>query len=71
MSPQRGCPATWTSLGTANFCILIVKVRTASAPASSEPSVTLNLTGNSVYIIRVWAVNEAGAGPAAEAPLEI
>jgi len=41
--------------------------RTASAPASSEPSVTLkNLSGNTVYIIRVWAVNEAGAGPAAE-----
>lgn len=41
--------------------------RTASAPASSEPGVTLkNLSGNTVYIIRVWAVNEAGAGPAAE-----
>ncbi|CAJ1439778.1 unnamed protein product, partial [Effrenium voratum] len=41
--------------------------RTASAPASSEPQVTLtNLAGNTVYIIRVWAVNEAGAGPAAE-----
>eukprot|EP00435_Cladocopium_sp_Y103_P056942 s1999_g19.t1 len=40
---------------------------TASAPASTEPSVTLtNLSGNTVYIIRVWAVNEAGAGPAAE-----
>ena len=82
MSRQRGCPATWTSPGAAenaeSFYVVFLK-RTASAPASSEPSVTLNLTGNSVrpespcdslcevYIIRVWAVNEAGAGPAAEA----
>ncbi|CAE7276797.1 TTN, partial [Symbiodinium pilosum] len=41
--------------------------RTASAPALQDPSVTLkNLSGNTVYTIRVWAVNEAGSGPAAE-----
>ncbi|CAK8995399.1 unnamed protein product [Durusdinium trenchii] len=44
-----------------------VEPRTASAPASSEPGATLtHLSGNTVYVIRVWAVNEAGAGPAAE-----
>eukprot|EP00931_Biecheleriopsis_adriatica_P055809 TRINITY_DN33071_c0_g1_i1.p1 TRINITY_DN33071_c0_g1~~TRINITY_DN33071_c0_g1_i1.p1 ORF type:complete len:695 (+),score=137.55 TRINITY_DN33071_c0_g1_i1:72-2087(+) len=41
--------------------------RTASAQPSKDPSATLkNLTGNTAYTIRVWAVNEAGPGPAAE-----
>lgn len=38
--------------------------RTASAPASAEPTATLrNLHGNTVYSFSVWAVSEAGPGP--------
>lgn len=46
---------------------LVDEPRTASAPASKEPTASLkNLIGNTAYTIRVWAVNEAGPGLAAE-----
>jgi len=41
--------------------------RTASAPPTPKPSVTMkNLNGNTAYTFRVWAVSEAGPGPSAD-----
>lgn len=46
---------------------LVEEPRTASAPVSARPSARLrNLRGNTSYSLRVWAVSEAGPGPAAE-----
>lgn len=52
---------------TAGGFLSSIDRRTASAPASPEPTVTLaSLQGNTVYTFRVWAVSEAGPGPVAE-----
>lgn len=51
------------SMGAPGVGYLPDEPRTASSPASPEPSVTLkNLRGNTVYTVRVWAVNEAWVG---------